>query len=88
MDSLEDLSPPLLLDGTELSCRVGVDTFITIDEDGRALTVLLNHTGCSVTVYEGSPFRVAVPVELVESGKVGSSLLESDPMSGPTPTSQ
>ena len=62
-----DLKQPLLLDGSQLSCGVRVDTsLIDIDRDGRALTVLSNSTGCSVTVDEGSLLGAAVPVEPVE----------------------
>ena len=89
LDYQEDLRQPLLLDGTELSCGVGVDTsLINIDEDGRALTVLSNHTGCSVTVDEGSSLGVAVPVEPVEPAPGGLQLPESDSKTGPSSPSQ
>ena len=89
LDYREDIRQPLLLDGTELSCGVGVDTpLINIDEDGRALTVLSNHTGCSVTVDEGSSLGVAVPVEPVEPAPGGLQLPETDSKFGPSSPSQ
>ena len=89
LDYREDIRQPLLLDGTELSCGVGVDTsLINIDEDGRALTVLSNHTGCSVTVDEGSSLGVAVPVEPVEPAPGGLQLPEPDSKLGPSSPSQ
>ena len=89
LDCKEDLRQPLLLDGTKLSCGVGVDTsLINTDEDGRALTVLSNHTGCSVTVDEGSSLGVAVPVEPVEPAQGGFQLPEPGSKSRPSSPSQ
>ena len=89
LDCKEDFRQPLLLDGTELSCGVGVDTsLINTGEDGRALTVLSNHTGCSVTVDEGSSLGVAVPIEPVEPAPGGLQLPEPGSKSRPSSPSQ
>ena len=54
---------------------------IDVDGDRRALTVLSNHTGCSVTVEEGSSLGVAVAVEPVQPDPTS----DSKPELSPTP---
>ena len=82
IDCQEDIKLPLLLDGTQLSCGVGVGTaLIDVDGDRRALTVLSNHTGCSVTAEEGSSLGVAVAVEPVQPNPMS----DSKPELSPTP---
>ena len=81
-DCQEDIKLPLLLDGTQLSCGVGVDAaLIDVDGDRRALTVLSNHTGCSVTIEEGSSLGVAMAVEPVQPDPTS----DSKPELSPTP---
>ena len=85
LDSQEDLQQPLLLDGTQLTCGVGAHTsLIDVDKDGRALTVLSNPTGCSMTIDEGSLLGVAVPVEPVEPKPRVLQPTESKSESGPS----
>ena len=89
LDSQEDLQQPLLLDGAQLTCGVGAHTsLIDVDKDGRALTVLSNPTGCSMTVDEGSPLGVAVPVEPVEPEPRVLQPTESKSESGPSSTTE
>lgn len=50
----QDISTPLLLDGSQLNCGVDVEaSLINVTEDGVALTVLSNTSGNLVTVDEG-----------------------------------
>ena len=89
LNSQEDLQQPLLLDGTQLTCGVGAHTsLIDVDKDGRALTVLSNPTGCSMTVDEGSLLGVAVPVEPVEPEPRVLQPTESKSESGPSSTTE
>ena len=89
LEGQPDLRQPLLLDGIELTCGVGVDTsLLNFDEAGRALTILSNPTGCSATVDEGSSLEVAVPVEPVELIQGAPQLPEPDSQPGPSSASQ
>ena len=66
LEGSDDPKQPLLLNGAQLSCGVDVDTsLISVSEDGRALAVLSNPTGCSMTVEEGSCLGDATPAETV-----------------------
>ena len=67
LDGQVGFKQPLLLDGTQLTCGIDVDTsLISMTADGMGLTVLSNPTGCSMTVDEGSLLGAATPVEAVE----------------------
>ena len=74
IDYQEDIKLPLLLDGIQLTCGVGVNSaLINVDRDGRARTVLSNHTWCSVAVEEGSLLGVAEVVEPIQHNPVSDS---------------
>lgn len=58
---------------------VTVDALINVNRDGRALTVLSNHTGCSVAVEEGSLLRFAEVVEPIQHNPMSDSRPELTP---------